>query len=92
MITTWKPVPAGTDGAITFAGSAAGVLAAILVSLTGVAGFGWRYVLICVTAAVLGMITDSFLGASLERRGFLGNNAVNCFSTAIAALIAFTFS
>ena len=92
LITNWKPVPAGTDGAITLAGSAAGLAAAIAVSLTGAIGFGWRSVPICAAAATLGLIADSFLGATLERRGFLGNNAVNFSSTAIAALVAFAMS
>jgi uncharacterized membrane protein len=38
------------------------------------------------------MIADSFLGATLERRGLLHNNAVNFSSTAIAAMIAFAMS
>ena len=87
LITTWKPVPAGTNGAVTFAGTAAGIAAAIVVGLTGVAG--WHFVLISVAAGILGMIADSVLGATLERRGVLGNNAVNFCSTAIAAVLAF---
>jgi uncharacterized protein (TIGR00297 family) len=87
LVTNWKPVPAGTDGAITFAGTAAGVGAAIAVSLTGIAG--WRSAPTCAAAGVVGMIADSLLGATLERRGVLGNNAVNFSSTAIAALVAF---
>jgi uncharacterized protein (TIGR00297 family) len=90
LVTNWKPFPAGTDGAITFAGTAAGVAAAIAVSLTAIAG--WRYAPICAAAGVLGMMADSFLGATLERRGILGNNAVNFSSTAIAALIALVIS
>jgi uncharacterized protein (TIGR00297 family) len=90
LVTNWKPVPAGTNGAITLAGTAAGVAAAIAVGLTGV--LGWRSALACVAAASVGMIADSFLGATLERRGFLGNNAVNFSSTAIAAMIAFAMS
>jgi len=35
------------------------------------------------------MIADSVLGATFERRGSIGNNAVNFTSTAIAALLAF---
>jgi uncharacterized membrane protein len=31
------------------------------------------------------MIADSFLGATLERRGTLGNNGVNFLSTTFAA-------
>lgn len=90
LVTNWKPVPAGTDGAITFAGTVAGVGAAIAVSLTGIVG--WRSAPICAAAGVIGMIADSFLGATLEPRRILGNNAVNFSSTAIAALIAFVAS
>jgi uncharacterized protein (TIGR00297 family) len=87
LITNWKAVPAGTDGAVTLAGTAAGVAAAIAVGLTGAAG--WRGALVCVVAAVAGMTADSFLGATMEGRGFVGNNPVNFSSTAIAAVIAF---
>jgi uncharacterized protein (TIGR00297 family) len=89
LVTTWKPVPAGTDGAITLGGTAAGVAAAILVSLTGIVGWRSALICICVAAAAIGAAADSFLGATLERRGFLGNNAVNFSSTAIAALVGF---
>jgi uncharacterized protein (TIGR00297 family) len=90
MITTWKPFPRGTDGGITLSGTAAGIGAAIAVSLTGIVG--WRLARICSAAGVVGMFADSLLGATLERRGVLGNNAVNFSSTAIAALIAFLVS
>lgn len=64
--------------------------AAIIVSFTGIVP--WRSASICAAAGILGMIADSFLGATLERRGIMGNNAVNFSSTAIAALTAFTIS
>jgi uncharacterized protein (TIGR00297 family) len=87
LVTNWNSVSAGTDGAITFAGTAAGVATAIVVSLVG--RVGWRSTAICATAGVIGMMADSFLGATVEHRGILGNNAVNFSSTAIAALTAF---
>jgi uncharacterized protein (TIGR00297 family) len=87
LITNWKPVAPGTDGAITVAGTAVGIFAAIAVGLTGVAG--GRAVLSCAAAGVLGMTADSVLGATIERRGIFGNNAVNFLSTAVAAGIAF---
>ena len=87
LVTNWKSFPAGTDGAITLAGTAAGVGAAIAVSLSGIVGL--RSAPICAAAGVLGMIGDSLLGATLERKDILGNNAVNFSSTAIAALAAF---
>ena len=86
LITNWRPVPAGTDGAITLAGTAAGIAAALAVSLT--ANTGWRPASICAAAAVVGMTADSLLGATAERRGIFDNNAVNFSSTAIAALTA----
>jgi uncharacterized protein (TIGR00297 family) len=90
LLTNWKTVSAGTDGAITFAGTAAGVGSAIVVSLTCMVA--WHSALICAAAGVLGMFADSLLGASLERRGILDNNAVNLSSTAIAALISLAIS
>lgn len=94
LITNWKLVPAGTDGAITVAGTLAGLGGAFVVSLTcGVTGiFEWRSFATCAGAGATGMLTDSFLGATLERRGVLRNNAVNFLSTGAAALIAFLFS
>ena len=87
LITNWKPAPAGTDGAITLAGTAAGIGAAIAVCLTGIVP--WPLAPICAAAGILGMFADSLLGATLEHRRFMDNNAVNFSSTAIAALIAF---
>lgn len=100
LITTWQPVPTGTDGAITVAGTAVGITAAIAVSLTALAptasfpaaGTGWHTVLLCIFAAVGGMTADSLLGATLERRGWVGNNTVNFTSTAVAAFIAIIFT
>jgi len=37
---------------------------------------------------MLGNLTDSILGATAERKGFLSNNQVNFISIAIAAIIA----
>ena len=91
LITNWKPAPPGTDGAITTLGTCAGVTSAVLVgeicSLAGM--FGWRLSLVPIAAGVLGMIADSLLGATLERRSLLNNNAVNFLSTAFAALLVF---
>jgi uncharacterized membrane protein len=38
---------------------------------------------------VAGLLFDSVLGATLERRGWLGNDWVNFASTAFAALLAY---
>jgi uncharacterized membrane protein len=54
------------------------------VALRGNLTFFW----ITCAGAVFGLLFDSLLGATLERRGWLNNDAVNFLSTASAA--AFT--
>ncbi len=90
LVTNWGKVAAGTNGAITLAGTLAGVASGLTVALVGVVTglFAWRALPVCVVAGVMGMIADSFLGATLERRGLLGNNGVNFISTVVAAVIA----
>ncbi|MGA8489294.1 MAG: DUF92 domain-containing protein [Terriglobales bacterium] len=91
LITTWKDVAAGTDGGVTWAGTLAGIATAALVSwvcvLTRLVPFRWFG--ISITAAVIGMIADSYLGALLERRNLLNNDAVNFLGTLVAAGAAF---
>lgn len=90
LITTWEEVAAGTDGGVSWAGTVAGIAAAIVVSwvcvLTRLVPLRWLG--ISIAAAVAGMITDSFLGAVLERRRLLNNDAVNFLGTLIAAATA----
>jgi uncharacterized protein (TIGR00297 family) len=90
LITTWEEVAAGTDGGISWAGTAAGIAAAAVVSwvcvLTGLVPFRWLG--ISIIAAVAGTIADSYLGAVLERRKLLSNDAVNFLGTLIAAISA----
>ena len=90
LITTWQEVPAGTDGGVTGSGTLAGILAALVISFVAVAVrlLSWRWFWIPVTAAVFGMIVDSLLGACLERKNFLNNDAVNFLSTLSAAIAA----
>jgi uncharacterized protein (TIGR00297 family) len=90
LITTWEEVSAGTDGGVSWAGSVAGIVAAAVVTLvcvvTGLVPFRWLGV--SIVAAVVGMIADSFLGALLERRKLLNNDAVNFLGTFVAAATA----
>ncbi len=90
LITTWEEVSAGTDGGVSWAGTVAGIAAAAVVSLmcvvTGLVTLKWLG--ISIIAAVAGMIADSFLGALLERRKLLNNDAVNFLGTLVAAATA----
>jgi uncharacterized protein (TIGR00297 family) len=94
LITTWKKVAPGTDGAVTLPGTMDGATAAIAVALVFALSriLSWRSFAVCAGAGVAGMIFDSFLGATLERSRLLGNNAVNLASTIVAAGLAFLLS
>ncbi len=87
MITTLRRVPPGTDGGITAAGTAFGVLAAGLVAGAGCAALRGDFLLFAAGwgGGVFGLLFDSLLGATFERAGWLNNDAVNFLSTASAA-------
>ncbi len=89
MITNLRSVDPGTDGGITLAGSLAGIAAAAIVSALGdfAAHGDLRFFLIATAGAVFGLLFDSLLGATLERKGWLNNDAVNFLSTVSAATL-----
>lgn len=91
LVTTWRFVPPGTDGAISIVGTLAGVVAAGIVSSVCVLGglLPWQWLGIAAGAAILGMVADSFLGAGLERRHLVNNDSVNFLGTLVAALTVF---
>lgn len=90
MITTLHVAKPGTDGAISLMGSLAGTAAALLIA--GLGTWALRGDLMLFAAAcgggIFGLFFDSLLGATVERRGWLNNDAVNFLSTGAAA--AFT--
>lgn len=90
MITTMRTVAPGTDGAVSLAGTLAGVLAAGAVAAAGTAAVGGGPAMfgISTAAGIFGLFFDSVLGATLERRGLLNNDAVNFLSTLSAAVVA----
>lgn len=94
LITTFKKVESGTNGAISLIGTFAGLLSALLVIGANAALFPldssdssfyllWAPLL----GGIIGMFADSLLGATLERRGWMNNEAVNFVGTGTAALI-----
>jgi uncharacterized protein (TIGR00297 family) len=91
LITTWEEVAAGTDGGVSWAGTLAGIATAALMSWICVLAtlIPLRWLGISILASITGMIADSFLGALLERRKLLNNDAVNFLGTLIAAGTAF---
>ena len=88
LITTLRPVPVGTDGAVTWIGTLAGAAAALVVAglaiALGIVGPG--AIPAVLLAAFVGSSADSVLGATLEKKGLMDNEAVNFSNTLIGAL------
>ena len=90
LLTTLRRVEPGTDGGISLYGTMAGVGAAALVAVTGAPALGMSFAecVVAFAAGVLGLFFDSLLGATVERRGWIGNDLVNFASTAFAAAVS----
>jgi uncharacterized protein (TIGR00297 family) len=99
LITTFRRVEPGANGAISLWGTVVGIGAAaaiaVLAMLVRYFSFGRifipsdvRAIGVLIAAAMIGMFFDSLLGATLERRGALDNNSVNFAGTAMAAFAA----
>lgn len=91
LITTFKPVPRGTEGAVSLEGTLAGIFAS-----AAVASVGWGIGLIdligvlwCTLAAFIATNIESVIGATLESRyGWLTHDVVNILNTLIGAIAA----
>lgn len=90
LITTLRSVPRGTDGAVSLEGTASGVAAALLVGGLGaaLALYPVAGIFVVVLAAFVATTLESVVGATLEKRGLLDNEAVNFLNSFAGALIA----
>jgi uncharacterized protein (TIGR00297 family) len=88
MITTLRNVPSGKDGGVSVAGTLAGIAAAGIVVGAGSLNHAlWPDKALVFIGACLGLFFDSLLGATAERRGWVGNDLVNFASTLFAAML-----
>jgi uncharacterized protein (TIGR00297 family) len=94
LITTWEHVSPGTDGGITIPGSIAGLAAGVVIATVATVGgiVPWGQLWIPVAAGFAGMLIDSILGATLQRRGWINNEAVNFFATLAAAALGYAIA
>ncbi|OYE06522.1 TIGR00297 family protein [Nostoc sp. 'Peltigera membranacea cyanobiont' 232] len=91
LITTLKPVPRGTEGAVSLEGTLAGIVASIAIAFVGwgvglidLLGVAW-----CILAAFIATNLESVIGATLQSKyTWLTNEVVNIFNTLIGAIAA----
>jgi uncharacterized protein (TIGR00297 family) len=90
MLLTMQRVDPGADGAVTLLGSLAGISGGAFVAAAGMWALRLRpsQAVIALIAGTCGLFFDSFLGATVERRGWMGNDLVNFVSTLFAAALA----
>ncbi|UOQ52394.1 DUF92 domain-containing protein [Hymenobacter cellulosivorans] len=86
---TWRPDTRGLNGVVSLEGTLLGLGGSLLIAVVYGLGTGWnRGLLWVVVAGAVGNLADSLLGATVERRAYLNNNAVNTLNTAVGALTA----
>jgi len=98
LITTFRRVPPGTDGAVSIEGTLAGLAAAALLAIAalglGVLGvLGWPGAAVVVVAAFVGTTVESYLGAlslgaASDMVSRIDNEAMNFLNTLVGALTA----
>jgi uncharacterized protein (TIGR00297 family) len=88
LITTLRPVPRGTEGAVSLEGTLAGIAASVAIGALGAAVqlYPWVCVLPVAGAAFIGTTFESVVGATLEQRRLLDNEALNFLNTLVGAL------
>jgi uncharacterized protein (TIGR00297 family) len=86
-VVTLKKDTRGLNGVISFEGTAIGLLGSCIIAVVYSLFFSLTiHFLLIVVAGTAGNFTDSLLGATFERKGYLNNNEVNFLNTAIASL------
>jgi uncharacterized protein (TIGR00297 family) len=80
----------GLDGVVSIEGILIGIAGSAIIAASFTLSTHWssRAFILIILAGTIGNLTDSFLGAILERKGLIGNNTVNFLNTLTAALFA----
>ena len=91
LLTSFRRVPPGTEGAVSLEGTIAGILGSLVLAvigmLVGVAP-GLAGLLAVVIAAFIGNTFESIIGGTIEKVPFITNEVTNFINTVIGALAA----
>lgn len=90
LITTWRPVAPGTEGAVSLEGTLGGLAAALAVALLAAATglVGWAATPVVALAGLLGCLAESAIGAAGAGRGWTDDHLRNAANTVIGAVAA----
>ncbi|CAL1386278.1 unnamed protein product [Linum trigynum] len=93
LVTTFKVVPRGTEGAVSLEGTLAGFLASVVLALIGclMGQINGAEALICVVASQIANFGESIIGAVFqEKEGYqwLNNDVVNVINISIGSILA----
>ncbi|WP_428329634.1 DUF92 domain-containing protein [Mucilaginibacter sp.] len=89
-VISFKKVQPGPDGVISLEGTLIGIAGAILIATIYALGFGFNISFVfIVIAGAIGNLSDSVIGATLERRQWIGNNTVNFLNTFVGGMTCF---
>ena len=88
--TTWRRVPAGTEGAISLEGTLAGIAGSLVLGAIGW-GFGLygpTGLAIVALGAFVGTLVESYVGAIWGQDARIGNETMNFMNTVVGAVVA----
>ncbi|OLY93266.1 DUF92 domain-containing protein [Cnuella takakiae] len=91
-INSFKPETKGLDGVVSLEGTLLGMAGSLIIALLlGAVGGVWQ-VGALLLAGTAGNLLDSWLGATLERKGRLSNNLVNAANTLAGAAVMWLYT
>lgn len=93
LVTTFKIVPRGTEGAVSLEGTFAGILASVLLASVGyvLGQINIPQAIICVIASQIANLGESIIGAVFqEKQGlqWLNNDVVNVLNISMGSILA----
>jgi uncharacterized protein (TIGR00297 family) len=92
-VLSFKKDERGLNGVIIVEGTLFGVIGSLAIATVHAVAYDLNFAfVVIIVSGIAGNLSDSLLGASFERKGYMGNNAVNFLNTAIAAVVALLLS